>query len=67
MTDIFLRGKDVTRVTGLSRSMRYRLIDLGEFPQPIKISERCVAWSAAEIERWQQERIAERNDKMEVA
>jgi prophage regulatory protein len=62
-TDTFLRDDKVTEKTGVSRSQRYRLIARGQFPKQIKLSERCVAWSAAEIEQWQQERIAKRNAK----
>jgi prophage regulatory protein len=59
--DIFLRDREVTRVTGIPRSTRYELIGRGEFPRPVKLSERIVAWSAAEIEDWQRRRIALRD------
>jgi prophage regulatory protein len=65
-TDVFVRAKEVTKLTGVSRSQIYRLVNLDQFPQPIKLSERCVAWSAAEIERWQKERIAQRNKELEA-
>jgi prophage regulatory protein len=61
MTDTFLRGDDVTRITGVPRSTRYELLKRGLFPKPIKLSERMVAWSAAEIADWQQQRIAKRD------
>jgi prophage regulatory protein len=67
MTDTFLRAEDVTRITGIPRSTRYELIERGEFPKPIKLSERMVAWSAAEIADWQQQRIAKRDRQVEVA
>ena len=54
-TDTFLRDKDVTRITGLSRSTRYEWISQGKFPQPIKLSERVVVWSARELADWQDE------------
>jgi prophage regulatory protein len=60
-TDTFLRDADVTRVTGLPRSTRYDLIKRGQFPKPIKLSERMAAWSAAEIAAWQQSRVALRD------
>lgn len=28
------------------------------FPKPIKLSENCTAWNAAEIEQWAQARVA---------
>jgi prophage regulatory protein len=66
-TDEFLRDADVTRVTGIPRSSRYRMIESGQFPKPIKLAARSVGWSAAEIEKWQRDRIAERDSKSEVA
>ena len=59
--DVFLRDREVTRVTGIPRSTRYELIEAGKFPKPIKLTERIVAWSAVEIAKWQESRIAERD------
>lgn len=53
--DTFLRDKDVTRLTGVSRSTRYLWIAKGDFPQPIRLSERVVVWSAKDIADWQDE------------
>jgi prophage regulatory protein len=61
MTDTFLRLDEVTRITGVPRSTIYDLIKRGQFPEQIKLSERMVAWSAAEIASWQQDRIAKRD------
>lgn len=30
----------------------------GTFPKPIKLSENCTAWNAADVEAWAQSRIA---------
>ena len=59
--DIFLRAAEVQRITGVPRATRYELIARGEFPKPIKLSVRLVAWSAAEIAEWMQRRIAARD------
>ena len=53
--DTFLRDKEVTRLTGVSRSTRYEWIAQGKFPQPIKLSERVVVWSARDLSEWQDE------------
>ena len=37
----------VKRITTFSSATIYRLMDKGEFPQRIKISERSTAWSLA--------------------
>jgi prophage regulatory protein len=47
-----LRLKTVLDRTGLSRSTLYRKIERGTFPRQVRISERCVGWREAEIERW---------------
>ena len=37
------------------------------FPRPIKLSENCTAWNAAEIEEWAQSRVqTSRSDKAPV-
>jgi prophage regulatory protein len=38
--------------TGLSRSTLYAYMRDGRFPQPVAISERCVAWVEGEIDAW---------------
>lgn len=43
---------DVIRLTSLSKTTIYRLIKAGEFPKAIKITARRVAWRAAEINCW---------------
>lgn len=59
--DTFLRDPQVTAVTGIPRSTRYELIEKGEFPRPIRLSPRIVAWSGREIAAWQRKRIADRD------
>lgn len=54
----FLRLPDVKKATSLARTTIYRLISQGKFPKPIKLTERSVAWCAAEIESWMAARIA---------
>jgi prophage regulatory protein len=65
-TDTFLRMGDAMKATGFSRSQIYRLVNLKQFPQPIKLGERAMAFSATEIEQWQKERIALRNKELEA-
>lgn len=56
----FLRLPEVRTATGLSRSTIYRLITDGQFPKPIKLAARSVAWCAAEIEAWMAGKLAMR-------
>ena len=59
MTDSLIRIKNVEAKTGLKKSMVYDLISKGEFPKPIKIGERAVAWISREVDQWVQNKIHE--------
>ena len=52
-----LRIGEVCRRTGLSKSQIHRLVNDLDFPEPIRLSKRAVAWVAADVEAWLQERI----------
>jgi prophage regulatory protein len=47
---------------GLGSSFIYLLIQRGEFPKPIKIGARAVAWIEPEVDVWIEERLAERGE-----
>lgn len=49
----------VMRRTGLSKSEIYRRMRAGSFPKAIALGPKTVAWSAAKIDRWISERVAE--------
>lgn len=53
----FLRIGQVLASTGLSRSMLYFLMSQGEFPKPVKIGPRAVAWDSETVAIWQSSRI----------
>ncbi len=53
-----LTPKAVCERTSLSRSSLDRLVAAGQFPQPIRITERRLAYSLAAIEAWMQEKVA---------
>ncbi|MGC1505779.1 MAG: AlpA family phage regulatory protein [Sulfitobacter sp.] len=52
MQDNHLRRPAVQAATGLSRSSIYALMDTGDFPRPIRIGKRAVAWPQSAIESW---------------
>ena len=54
---ILLRLPMVMRITGLARSTIYKLIAQNQFPVPIKLSTRAVAWLQSEIETWVSSRL----------
>lgn len=68
--DRFLRLDDVKRATGLGRSTIYELMGQGLFPKAVKLvpgvvttvrSSKAVGWSAQELSRWQEQRLAARD------
>lgn len=56
-TDHILRLEAVLSRTGLSRATLYRKVKGGTFPQPIRISKRCVGWRDTAITEWLSNRI----------
>ena len=61
MANRFIKIKEVSARTALSRSYLYELCKLGKFPKQIKLSERASAWIESEVEDWIEKRIAERD------
>ncbi|MGP6089857.1 helix-turn-helix transcriptional regulator [Antarctobacter jejuensis] len=47
-----LRRREVEAFTGLSRSTLYDWMKRGEFPQPVKLGARLVAWRESDIREW---------------
>ncbi|MBA8883755.1 helix-turn-helix transcriptional regulator [Dokdonella fugitiva] len=58
---VLLRLPDVERMTGIKRSMIYRLEGEGRFPRRVKIGEHASAWVASEVWAWIATRIAARD------
>ena len=56
MAETHFRRGDVERLTGLSRSTIYEMMANGEFPRPVKIGRRAVAWRESDIAGWQAQR-----------
>lgn len=53
----FLRLKQVKELTGFSRSWIYEAMRRGDFPSPVLIGARAVAWTAQSIAEWQARRV----------
>jgi prophage regulatory protein len=53
----FLRLKDVIRRTTYSRTRIYELINLRQFPGPIHLGARAVAWLESDVNDWMEARI----------
>ena len=54
----FLTPKAVCERTSLSRSTLDRLVAGGAFPRPIRITDRRLAYKAADVEAWLQQKAA---------
>lgn len=53
----FLRLPEVKAITGLSKTSIYELIREKNFPPPICLGPRAVAWVRSEIRQWAVERV----------
>lgn len=53
-----LRLREVRDRTGLSRSTIYAWMQRKQFPSPVRLSQRAVAWRESDIDKW----IAERTE-----
>ena len=54
----FLRIAEVKQQVGLGRSSIYSKIKCGEFPAPVTLGARAVAWLSDEITAWIDGRVA---------
>lgn len=48
----FLNKKEVAKLLGISGSTIYRLLESGEFPQPVKLSPHRVGWTEESVLDW---------------
>ena len=64
--DPIWRMKETCRQVGRSSSSIYRLINEGNFPQPIKIGKRSIGFLASQVTEWKERRIAESRKSEEV-
>ena len=56
--DPIWRMNEACRQVGLSRSTIYRLIDSGDFPQPIPLSKKSIGFLSSEVNAWKEQRVA---------
>jgi len=59
-----IRLPEVLKLTGFKRSTLYRAVSMLHFPRPVKLGARASAWSLAEVERWIEGCLAERDAKV---
>ena len=56
----FIDLHEVSRRVCLGKSAIYKMVRNSTFPRPAKFGAKAIRWDAAEVERWQAERLAER-------
>lgn len=61
MTEKMLRRPAVEDITGLSRSTIYEMISRDDFPRPVRIGRRAVAWQQTAVIEWLNERCGSRD------
>ena len=66
MEQHILRLPTVKAITGLSRSTIYLRMSEGSFPRQLNLGSRAVGGLASEIDHWIEEKLASRNQAMEV-
>ena len=59
-----LKVKEVAIEISISVPQVYRLVKLGKFPGPIKLSERGSGWLTTEIDEWLQSRVDARDEEV---
>lgn len=59
-----IRLAELPLYVGLQRTQIAYLIDIGEFPRPVPLSDsgRAVAWLESDIIAWQGQRVAKRDE-----
>jgi prophage regulatory protein len=58
----FLRLPEVINLTALGKTSLYARIKQGQFPAPVPVGTRRVAWLQSEVSAWMQNRVAQRPD-----
>ena len=54
----FLTPRAVCERVALSRATLDRLVASGKFPPPMRLTERRLAYNAADVDAWMQEKVA---------
>ena len=58
--DRYIKLPEVIDLSGLGKTMIYRLIRNGDFPAPIKVTDHASRWSQAEVLHWRDQRAQKR-------
>ena len=53
----FIRMPDLRQKVGLSKSQIYKLIQQGEFPEPVKLGRKVSVWTDSDVEEWMSKQV----------
>lgn len=56
-----IKLRDVMDITGLGRSTVYKYVASGDFPKPVLLGVRAVAWVEEEVQEWVLDKIEQRD------
>lgn len=52
MAEKYIRRPAVEELTGLGRTTIYKLMSAGQFPRPVRLTGRAVAWPESAVVAW---------------
>ncbi len=55
---------EVLKMSGLSRTALYKRVREQQFPAPVKLSERSVAWLQSEVNAWIEAKVQGREARL---
>jgi len=61
--NVMYRLRSVMAITAMSRSLIYREMRAGTFPQPVLLAPRTVAWRKSDLDKWMAQRPAVQRHK----
>lgn len=56
-TTVMMRMPEVQAAVGLGKSTIYSMVKAGEFPAPVKLGARAVAWPSHLVNQWLADRM----------
>ncbi len=56
-----IKLRNVMDITGLGRSTVYKYVASGNFPKPVSLGVRAVAWVEEEVQEWVMDKIEQRD------
>lgn len=60
----FIRLREVSKMTGLSKSSVYDYMNAGLFPKNFPVGPRSVCWIESEVEQWMDDQVARRDQEV---